>query len=637
MALKDYDFSGYVTRNDILCADGRTIRRNAFAAQDGMKVPLVYEHNHDAVEAIIGHGILHNRPDGVYGEFKFNNTPSGQHAKEVVRSGDVDSLSIFANKLKQTSHGDVLHGIIREVSLVLAGANPGAFIDTVMAHGSDSEMDGVIVGYDAGITINYDDETVEHSEPEETPEATESNEQLNNETLQHSDEQPAKDETVEDIIATMNDKQKAVLFGLVGMAREEADNNEEKEGEETMKHNAFENVVAKRSNTLSHSDFKAILDQGRRFGSLREGYNNWKQENILAHADDDEGGDADPTPTPQTYGIQDVEYLFPEPKNLNMPPEFISRNMDWVAKVMTGVHHIPFSRVKVMFADITEDEARAKGYIKGHLKKDEVFSLLKRKVEPTTVYKKQKMDKDDITDITDFDVLQWLKVEMRMMLNEELARAFLIGDGRLTSDEDHIDATRIIPIVNDADLFVLRWSVKPGSNDDGVARAKNFIKAAIKSRKNYRGSGNVTLYTTEDMLTDMLLLEDQIGHKLYKTEAELATAIRVKEIVTVPVMENFTDKDSKPVLGIFVNLNDYNVGADKGGGIEFFDDFDLDYNQQKFLMETRCSGALVKPFSAIVLRQGAASQTNGIQSDEPTMQDAMAPFKTSADSGNGEG
>ena len=627
MELKDYDFSGYVTRNDVLCADGRTIRRNAFAAQDGMKVPLVYEHNHEDANAILGHGVLQNRKDGVYGWFKFNNTPNGQHMKEALRNGDIDAMSIFANKLKQTNTGDVLHGIIREVSLVLAGANPGAFVDTVIAHGSDSELAGVIVGYDDGIEINFEnEEEVEHSDMEDQ---NDQNEQLNNEeSLQHSEEQPAKNKTVEDIIATMNDEQKAVLFGLVGMAKEEAEKNNDEEGEEEMKHNAYENVMVRTSkNTLSHSDFQEIMSRGKRFGSLKEGYSNWREENVLAHADDEE--DAGDDPAPQTYGIQDVEYLFPEARNLNVPPEFIGRNMDWVSKVMTGVHHVPFSRVKVMFADITEDAARAKGYIKGRLKKEEVFSLLKRKVESTTVYKKQKMDKDDITDITEFDVLQWLKVEMRMMLNEELARAFLIGDGRLISDEDHIDETRIIPIMNDADLFVIRWSVKPGTNDDGVLRAKNFITASIKSRKNYRGSGNPTLFTTEDVLTDMLLLEDQIGHKLYKTEAELATALRVREIITVPVMENVTDKDSKLVLGIIVNLNDYNVGADKGGGISFFDDFDIDYNQQKFLIETRCSGALVKPFSAIVLRQGAADQATNTQSDEPTMQDAMAPFKTS--------
>ena len=625
MEVKDYDFSGYVTRNDVLCADGRTIRRNAFAAQDGMKVPLVYEHVHDNIDAVLGHGILQNRSDGVYGWFKFNDTPAGQKAKETVRHGDVDSLSIFANKLKQSNKGDVYHGIIREVSLVLAGANPGAFIDTVMAHGDDSELDGIIVGYDAGITINFENE-LGHSDSDEEP-VEETTEASEDKSLEHSESEDGE-ENVEAIIASMSDKQKAVLFGLVGKAYEDGQaaiehSNINEEGEEDMKYNEFENVV-KGNGTLSHSDFTAIMDQGRRYGSLREGYKRFKEENALAH--DDTNDD----PAPQTYGIQDVEFLFPEARNLNMPPEFIGRDMDWVSDVMTSVHHIPFSRVKVMFADITEDAARAKGYIKGSLKKEEVFSLLKRKVEPTTVYKKQKMDKDDITDITEFDVLQWLKVEMRMMLNEELARAFLIGDGRLTSDEDHIDATRIIPVMNDADLFVIRWRVKPGTNDDGVLRAKNFITASIKSRKNYKGSGNPTLYTTEDLLTDMLLLEDTIGHKLYKTEQELATALRVKKIVTVPVMENVTDKDSLPVLGIIVNLKDYNVGADKGGAIDFFDDFDIDYNQQKFLIETRCSGALVKPFSAIVIRQGATSMTTNTQSDEPTMQEAMAPFKSNS-------
>lgn len=610
MDVKDYDFSGYVTKNDILCADGRTIRRNAFSAQDGSKVPLVYEHVHDDISQVLGHGILQNRNDGVYGYFKFNNTPAGQNAKESVMNGDVDGLSIYANKLKQSANGDVYHGIIREVSLVLATANPGAFIDTIIAHSENSD-DGIQVGYDTGITINFEnEEPVEHSDTEE---------KKGEEKEMAEEKVTEKEETIEDVIATMNEKQKAVLYGLVGMAAQEKGTDIEEGGEEEMKHNAFEDET-RRTTVLSHGAFKEIVEGGRRFGSLKASFKNYCEENNLSH---DDLGD-DPV---QTYGIQDVEFLFPEAKNLNVPPEFISRKMDWVNKVITGVHHIPFSRVKVMFADITEDEARAKGYIKGRLKKEEVFSLLKRKVEPTTIYKKQKMDRDDVIDITDFDVLSWLKVEMRMMLNEEIARAILIGDDRLVSDEDHIDATRIIPAVNDADLFVIRWTVKPGQNDDGVLRAKNFINASIKSRKNYKGSGNPKLFTTEDMLTDMLLLEDTLGHKLYKTEAELATALRVSEIITVPVLENFTDKDSKPVLGIIINLSDYNVGADKGGAINFFDDFDLDYNQMKFLLETRCSGALVKPFSAIVIREGLTSQATNVQSDEPTMEEAMAPFK----------
>ena len=411
----------------------------------------------------------------------------------------------------------------------------------------------------------------------------------------------------------MNEKQQRAVNFVVGMALEEGtkkNKNEDME-DENMKHNAFEN-----DNTyvLSHDAFNEILDLGKRAGSLKAGYQDFLDKNALQHDDvvtDDE-------PVAPAYGIQYPDMLFPEPTNLNVPPEFIGRRMDWVQTVIAGVHHTPFSRVKNMYADITEDEARAKGYIKGSLKKEEVFSLLKRSTTPTTIYKKQKMDRDDIIDITDFDVLSWLKTEMRMMLNEEIARAIVTGDQRLASDDDHINTDNIRPIINDADLFVIRWSVS-GSDD---TRAKNFIKASIKSRKNYRGSGNPILLTTEDMLTDMLLLEDQIGHKLYKTEAELATALRVSRIVTVPVLENVTDKDSKTVLGVILNLNDYNVGADKGGAINFFEDFDIDYNQQKYLLETRCSGALIKPFSAIVLRAGSNTQ-----SDEPTMAEAMAPFK----------
>ena len=376
----------------------------------------------------------------------------------------------------------------------------------------------------------------------------------------------------------------------------DVDNN--KEDNDNMKHNLFDNEIEEKDNVLSHADMEVIIGDAKRYGSVKESF--------LAHADE--------------YGIQQIDYLLPDVKNLNTPPEFIQRDMGWVQKVIGGTHHTPFSRIKSMFADITEDEARAKGYIKGKLKKEEVFSLLKRTTTPTTIYKKQKMDRDDIIDITDFDVIAWLKSEMRLMLDEEIARAILVGDGRLASSDDKINEQNIRPILNDNDLFVIRWAVAAGSSDDD--KAKNFIKAAIKSRKNYKGSGNPVLFTTEDMLTDMLLLEDTIGHKLYKTEAELATALRVKEIVTVPVMENITDKDSKNVYGIIVNLADYNVGADKGGAVNMFDDFDIDYNQQKYLIETRCSGALIKPFSAIVLRSGSETK-----SEEPGLPAAKADIE----------
>ena len=611
-----YDFSGWATKNDLLCADGRTIRKGAFTSQNGAKVPLVWQHQHNSVDNVLGHAILEDRDEGVYAYCTLNDSESGRVAKELVKHGDVEALSIWANGLKQSRNGDVFHGKIRELSLVLAGANPGAYIDTVIAHDEDGE-DSIECSY-------YDTEIIVHDDADEDPEEVEDEELEEEEDGEEVEDEESEDEaesdeiiehsaaeTVQDVIDTMNDKQKAVLYAIAGKILEDTENYQTED--EEMKHNAFENAT--NSSVLSHDAFLQIVDLGKRAGSLKAGYEDFLEANSLSH--DDVVGD-DPEPSAPAYGIQYPDMLFPEPTNLNVPPAFIGRNMDWVQVVMANVHHTPFSRVKNMYADITEDAARAKGYIKGNLKKEEVFSLLKRSTTPTTVYKKQKMDRDDIIDITDFDVLQWLKTEMRMMLNEELARAFLIGDGRLISDDDHINSDNIRPIMNDADLFVIRWSVS-GTDD---TRAKNFIKASIKSRKNYRGSGNPVLFTTEDMLTDMLLLEDQIGHKLYKTEAELATALRVSRIVTVPVMENVQDKDSKDVLGIIVNLTDYNVGADKGGSINFFEDFDIDYNQQKYLIETRCSGALVKPFSAIVLRAGQATQ-----SDEPTMSEAMAPYK----------
>ena len=613
MSKGEFDFSGWATRNDLLCSDGRTIRRGAFSAQDGAKVPLVWNHQHNAVDNILGHAILENRDEGVYAYCKFNDTEAGNKAKEIVKHGDVEALSIYANQLKQSRNGDVYHGVIRELSLVLAGANAGAYIENVMAHSEDGEIEGIEASWGEGKMVVY--ETIE------TPIAHADGSNNEAKPEDGKEKEAVADKTIEEIVNSMSDEQKEAMYAIVGMALEEAGENNEK-GENEMKHNDFENAVVRSEsgykNYLSHSDFQQIMKDGKKLGSLKASYENFMESNFLQHDDD-----PDPEPTVSPYGIQYPDMLFPEPKNMNIPPEFISRNMDWVQTVMSGVHHTPFSRIKNMYADITEDAARAKGYIKGAFKKEEVFSLLKRSTEPTTVYKKQKMDRDDVIDITDFDVLAWIKAEMRVMLNEELARAFLIGDGRLASDEDHIDDTHIRPIMNDADLFVIRWSVA-GTGD---TRAKNFIRAAIKSRKNYRGSGNPVMFTTEDVLTDMLLLEDTIGHKLYKTEAELATALRVKSIVTVPVMENVTDKDSKDVLAIIVNLNDYNVGADKGGAISMFDDFDIDYNQMKYLIETRCSGALTKPFSAIVLRAGAQTQ-----SDEPTMQEAMAPYKDQRDS-----
>ena len=562
---KGYDFSGWATKNDILCSDGRTIRKDAFKDNDGKTVPLVWNHSHNDPNNVLGHCVLENRDEGVYTYGTFNDTEQGKNAKSLVEHGDVTALSIWANKLKQ-NRGDVLHGDIKEVSLVLAGANIGACIDSVIKHGEESEEEAVIYSGEDIVLAHADTATKSENKEEDKPMAD------------------TKEKTVKDVFDTLTEEQKNVVYALIGQALEsnsDDDNMEhsESEGGNEMKHNVFEQDEMNGNDTLSHAEREAIIADGKRFGSMKESF--------LAHAEE--------------YGIKSIDYLFPEPKTLNNPPEFIKRDMGWVSKVMGTVHHTPFSRIKSMFADITEDEARAKGYIKGKLKKEEVFSLLKRTTTPTTVYKKQKMDRDDVIDITDFDVIAWLKSEMRMMLDEEIARAILIGDGRLSSSDDKINETNIRPIVSDDDLYTIKSKVTVAANATGADKAKAFIDQVIRSRKEYKGSGNPTLFTTEDMVTECLLLEDKIGHKLYKTEAELATTMRVKEIVTVEVMEGLKDKNSKEVAGIIVNLADYNVGADKGGSVNMFDDFDIDYNQQKYLIETRCSGALVKPYSAITL------------------------------------
>ena len=556
--MEKYDFSGWATRNDIKCSDGRTIRKNAFKDNDGQTVPLVWNHSHNDPANVLGHALLENRDQGVYAYCTFNNSELGQTAKELVEHGDVTSLSIYANKLKQNG-GDVIHGAIREVSLVLAGANPGAYIDSVMVHGEESDEEAVIF---TGENIS-----LSHAENEPQPE-----EKIEEEKTM------AKEKTVQDVFNELTEEQKQVVYALIGQALEDAQ-DEEDEGDYEMKQNVFDNDEMNSGNVLSHSDMMDIISDAKRYGSMKDSF--------LAHT--------------QTYGIENVDFLFPDPENVNMPPTFIERDMTWVQKVMSGVHHTPFSRIKSLFADITADEARAKGYIKGKMKKEEVFSLLKRTTTPTTIYKKQKMDRDDVVDITDFDVIAWLKKEMRLLLDEEIARAILIGDGRLSSSDDKINETNIRPILTDEDLYTVKANITVATNATGSEKAKAFIDEVIRSRKEYKGSGNPTLFTTEDMVTECLLLEDGIGHKLYKSEAELATTLRVKEIVTVEVMEGVQDKNSHDVAGIIVNLADYNVGADKGGAVNMFDDFDIDYNQQKYLIETRCSGALIKPYSAIAL------------------------------------
>jgi len=582
---KKYDFSGWATVNDLECSDGRTIRDGAFKDNDGKVVPLVWNHDHNDPNNVLGHALLEYVPKrGMRAYATFNSSENGAVAKELVDHGDVVSLSIWANKLKQIG-GNVMHGDIKEVSLVLSGANPGAYIDTVsIAHseGAEDEEEAVIYTGE-GIELSHSDaEDAKESEPKE-------------EKKEMAEEK--KEKTVKDVFDTLTEEQKTVVYALIGQALEDARSGNDDEGEKEMKHNVFDNENENQQDVLSHSEQTAIISDLKRYGSLRD--------SVIAHTDDE-------TTVTYPYGIENMDYLMPEYRNLNTPPEFIKRDTGWVAKVMAGVHHTPFSRIKSMFANITEDEARAKGNLVAHMKKEEVFSLLKRTTDPQTVYKKQKFDRDDLIDITDFDVVAWVKSEMRMMLDEELARAYLIGDGRLSSDDDKIQENHIRPIYNDADLFTVKVPVVvDATNDDADAVAKKFLRACIKARKYYKGSGNPTLFTTEDMLSDMLLLEDGIGHLLYPTESALATTLRVKEIVTVPQMENLTFNNGE-VFGIIVNLADYNVGADKGGAINMFDDFDIDYNQQKYLIETRCSGALIKPYSAMTIyATEAESEGNG--------------------------
>ena len=572
--MEGYDFGGWATRNDIRCSDGRTIRKNAFIDNDGKTVPLVWNHSHNDPANVLGHALLENRDQGVYAYCKFNNTELAQNAKELVKHGDVTELSIYANQLKQNG-GDVLHGAIREVSLVLAGANPGAFIDSIMMHGEESDEEAIIYTGES-ISLSHADTSTNESKP------VESKKEEKGGTMN-------KEKTMKEVLDELTEEQKNVVYALIGQALEDGgvddedeedyEDEDEDEGDNEMKQNVFDRDEQYSENVLSHSDMMDIISDAKRYGSMKDSF--------LAHT--------------QTYGIENVDFLFPEPEALSMEPTFVQRDMTWVQKVMAGVHHTPFSRIKSLFADITADEARAKGYIKGNMKKEEVFTLLKRTTTPTTIYKKQKMDRDDVVDITDFDVIAWLKKEMRLMLDEEIARAILIGDGRLSSSDDKINETNVRPILTDEDLYTVKANITVAANATGSEKAKAFIDEVIRSRKEYKGSGNPTLFTTEDMVTECLLLEDSMGHKLYKSEAELATTLRVKEIVTVEVMEGVQDKNSHAVAGIIVNLADYNVGADKGGAVNMFDDFDIDYNQQKYLIETRCSGALIKPYSAIAL------------------------------------
>lgn len=572
-----YDFSGWATKNNIKCSDGRTILRDAFKHNDGQTVPLVWNHQHNESANVLGHAVLENREEGVYAYCTFNDTEAGKNAKLLVEHGDVTALSIYANQLKQNG-SNVMHGTIREVSLVLAGANPGAFIDSIIRHGEFCEDEAVI----------YTGENLSLEHADQKP--SDKDDKAGEDDKGDGKVEGNKEKTIKDVVDSMSEEQKNVLYALVGQALEGKEmaqsaieeNNIEDGGEQEMKHNVFEGRETDKKDVLSHDAMETIFKDAKRYGSLKESF--------LAHADQ--------------YGIKDIEWLFPDAKNVNMQPDFIKRDDSYVQKVMRGVHHVPFSRIKSMHADITADQARAKGYIKGKLKKEEVFTLLKRTTTPTTIYKKQKLDRDDVVDITDFDVVAWLKMEMRMMLDEEIARAILVGDGRLSSDDDKINEMCIRPIATDADLYCVKAKVSVGAaaTEDEIAKA--FIRTVIKSRKEYKGSGSPTLFTTEDILTNCLLLEDKNGRIIYDTVEKLATALRVKEIVTVEVMEGAKTKveeQEKPLMALMVNLVDYYVGADKGGAVNMFDDFDIDYNQQKYLMETRCSGALVKPYSAIAV------------------------------------
>ena len=597
--MEKYDFHGWATRNDLRCSDGRIIRRDAFKHCDGKIVPLVWNHRHDDPTNVLGHALLENREDGVYAYCAFNDSEAGKAARLLVEHGDISALSIFANGLKQDG-SNVLHGDIKEVSLVLAGANPGASIANVIRHGETVEDEAdIYTGEDFIVGMEEDKKNIEHSDSD----------------MKEKKEVDSDDKTVADVLNTFTPDQQKVLYQLVTDAlaakdeaqdeaqdetNEKKDENNKNGGNNTMKHNVFDNSE-QNENVLQHDDFQAIISDAKRYGSMREAFENYAKDhdvdiNELTHSAD--------------YGIENIGYLFSDDKAVTREPIMVSRNMDWVAKFTNSVRHTPFSRIKSLFANITEDDARAKGYIKGNVKKEEVFTLLKRSTTPTTVYKKQKIDRDDVIDIVDFDVVAWLKREMRVMLDEEIARAALVGDGRVSSSDDKIDPIHIRPIWTDDDFYTIKQTVSVASSDNESTIAKNFIKQCIKARKNYKGSGNPTLYTTEDMLTDMLLLEDTTGRVIYESTAKLATTLRVKEIVTVPVMENLTRTDDMSkvhtLLGIIVNPYDYTIGADKGGAVNMFDDFDIDYNQQKYLIETRCSGALTLPYSAIAVEKVSA-------------------------------
>lgn len=613
MKKNNYDFSGFATKSNIKCSDGRIIMPGAFLDCNGVTVPLVWNHQHDSVENVLGHALLENDENGdvrVYGYF--NDDDMGRAAKERVIHGDITNLSIYANKLKQSKDGKVMHGIIREVSLVLAGANPGAVIDSILAHSEDGEESAIIY---------TDEEIIVHSEEEKEKDMAEEKKETS---------ENKKEKTGNEVFETLTEEQKTLVYALVGAALEEggkkSKDDDDDEGEEKeMKHNVFDND-AKSNSVITREMAKefenAVFKDAKSFGSLKDSFlaHSESFNDYLAHSIDTTGMDTEGTINREdsngAYGIGNLDFLFPEAKATSAEPEFIRRKDDWVGVVMNGVKHSPFSRIKSVFADITEDEARAKGYITGNMKKNEVFTLLKRSTSPQTVYKKQKLDRDDILDITTFDVVRYLKKEMRWMLDEEIAGAILFGDGRDSASEDKIQENNIRPIAFDAPLFNIHVNTDIDVSDlgtDDVASetaAKLFVRNVIRSRKKYRGSGNPTMFIGEDLLTEILLLEDGFGHLKYDSVASLATTLRVNRIASCPIMDerDIKDADGRKVLAVIVNLDDYTTGTDKGGEVNMFDNFDIDYNQQKYLIETRISGALMKPFSAITIF-GAETQT----------------------------
>lgn len=594
----DYDFSGWATKANVKCFDGLTIAPNAFKDCNGKVVPVVWNHDHSAPESVLGHALLQNRKEGVYAYVKLNDTSSGQTAKACVDNGDIDAMSIYANGIQKTGR-TVMHGMIKELSLVIAGCNPGALIDEVVKHtadGSETDSSEAYIYTDSGLSLKHG------LDPDDNP--------LEDETLEHSDDSSetdkdkkgeskmadANEKTVKEVFDTLTEKQKNVVYAIIGSALDEgkggeSDNKGDGEEDNTMRH-CFENDNG--GTVLKHSldDINGIIATASKHGTLRDAFL-----------------DAGITGDELAHSIENMDYLFPDDHNLDTVPRIVDRDQTWVDKVMNSVHHVPFARVKVMFADLTEDEARAKGYIKGNYKKEQVFKLLKRSTTPTTVYKKQRFDRDDIVDMSTMDVVGFVKKEQRGKLNEELGMAFLIGDGRDDASDDKINELNIRPIFNDDDFYTIKVVVQPGTNATEDAKAKATIKSIIKARKAYKGSGSPTFYTTDDVLTDMLLLEDSIGHSLYADEVALARKLRVKEIVTVPRMEGRKGAKGGDLLGIVVNLADYTVGADKGGEVNMFDDFNIDYNQMIYLIETRCSGAMTTPYGAMAIEMDAANSS----------------------------